>query len=662
MQVKKRFLLSGHFLNISINLFITLYIYQTGLFGYNYGDASDGTVQMYLHEHWWRWLNQKTTFFNTEFFYPFDRAFGYSDVFLAQGPMHILFRILGFSINQSWTLTTLVFLLLGNLGWSFLSFKIFHSNLVRIFFVLIICSTSSFVGYFASEPNIVGYTWISYLILLIASLKTNFSQKKAVQLNRNFGLLLSTLPIYALSCWYGTFFSIFMSVIVFFVLFINDPKLVFKNFVSFIKFLKLKLLFPYLIVFIAFSSLFLIIYLPAQSDPYRPILEMLSKSPRLLYLLNGSFGHEGGILKEVYKLLRFDNKNDMHLGIGLITVCISLFFIFFVFFSKYRNKKLVQFCLIFFVSPTLIYFYFLGLNESFSIHSVLFQIIPGFNSIRVPVRFVIFMSFFYILGLCLIIDYLKKEGITKSSISFILLFLIFIDHFRMPIQGWNNSILTNLNLESQVEQIINECDYFYYDAPGGWWYDQMIAMALVMKIDVPTTNGNSGGYPPNYPVMSFTHEGDISGMVSWISQINQNQVGCITNGELPIYRLNSSQKRFDLESGFTSIEKKNNDYWRWSISQKSYAFLFSPNGQDLKIEFQAKTPNCNENDTMSVNTFSRNGIFNLNIIQKSATFQVEIPMNGNKFKKIEFSIQGKPCSVEGDQRELYFEIKNWKII
>jgi hypothetical protein len=37
-------------------------------------------------------------------------------------------------------------------------------------------------------------------------------------------------------------------------------------------------------------------------------------------------------------------------------------------------------------------------------------------------------------------------------------------------------------------------------------------------------------------------------------------------------------------------------------------------------------------------------------------------MNGNKFKKIEFSIQGKPCSVEGDQRELYFEIKNWKII
>ena len=162
--------------NIVLNISATIYIYQSVFFGKNYGDASDGTVQMVLHEHWWRWLNGKTSFLNTEFFYPFDKAFGYSDVFLLQGPIHSLFRWLGFDMFTSWSITTFVFLIFGNIGWSLFSIRILTNKLLRIIFPISMVFSSSFVGYFHSEPNIVGYTWLSWFAILLHTIYKSFSQ------------------------------------------------------------------------------------------------------------------------------------------------------------------------------------------------------------------------------------------------------------------------------------------------------------------------------------------------------------------------------------------------------------------------------------------------------------------------------------------------------
>jgi hypothetical protein len=153
--------------NIFLNILATFYIYQSVLFGKNYGDASDGTVQMVLHEHWWRWISGKTSFLDTEFFYPFDKAFGYSDVFLIQGPIHVLFRFFGFDMFAAWTITTFIFLLLGNIGWAFLSLRILSNKLLRILFSLTMVFSSSFVGYFQSAPNIVGYAWLSWFAIFL---------------------------------------------------------------------------------------------------------------------------------------------------------------------------------------------------------------------------------------------------------------------------------------------------------------------------------------------------------------------------------------------------------------------------------------------------------------------------------------------------------------
>jgi hypothetical protein len=61
---------------------------------------------MVLHEHWWRWINGKTSFLDTEFFYPFDKALGFSDVFLTQGLIYSLFRFFGFGLVLGLALRT----------------------------------------------------------------------------------------------------------------------------------------------------------------------------------------------------------------------------------------------------------------------------------------------------------------------------------------------------------------------------------------------------------------------------------------------------------------------------------------------------------------------------------------------------------------------------
>ena len=107
-----------------ISIIFGLYTYRSAFSGKLLGDPFDSRLMIVLHEHWWRWINGKTSFLDTEFFYPFDRAFGYSDVFLIQGPIHVLFRFFGFDMFAAWTITTFIFLLFGNIGWAFLSTRI----------------------------------------------------------------------------------------------------------------------------------------------------------------------------------------------------------------------------------------------------------------------------------------------------------------------------------------------------------------------------------------------------------------------------------------------------------------------------------------------------------------------------------------------------------
>lgn len=641
----------------------TCFIFQSVFSGKNYGDASDGTVQMVLHEHWWRWLNRKTSFLDTEFFYPFDKAFGYSDVFLLQGPTHSLFRWFGFEMFTAWTLTTFVFLLIGNIGWSLLSIRILSNEIIRFIFPISMIFSSSFVGYFQSEPNIVGYTWLSWFSLLILTIyKSYFSNTK------KFNVLMSILPnlivIYALTCWYGTFFlltSLILTLLLSaFILLLKgqlrDFLFTLKNKLDF------KILWRGAPSFTLLLLLFIYIYIPVQGDPYRPVSEMISKSPRFTYLFNGAHVNNGGLLSKIYSTINFDSQMDMQLGLGLLTTSISLILIIYyiIWIRKYDNYILFSFI----ISSFFLYIYFAVWLDNYSIHTYFFQSVPGLHSIRVPVRYVIFLGFVSISSIFLFLDYfIQKSKNSKNLILGLLIAaLVLVDQFRLPEPGWSESIVRNDKLEAQKLEIKAKCDYFYFDAPGGWWYDQVVAMAFSYSVDVPTTNGNTGAYPPSYPVQSFVHEGDISGMIKWINKIDSSKVGCITNGELPLYVLDSKQDRFDIEDGFTPTENDGKNFWRWAVKSNAAFFIYSRSGTEKIIELEMSNATCSKDRKIQFSTGPSNIFQEITINNDEKIVRLKVPMENTRFQKVLISTSNDPCNLEGDPRNLFYEIKNWKIL
>ena len=649
--------------NIGLNISATIYIYQSVFFGKNYGDASDGTVQMVLHEHWWRWLNGKTSFLNTEFFYPFDKAFGYSDVFLLQGPIHSLFRWLGFDMFTSWSITTFVFLIFGNIGWSLFSIRILTNKLLRIIFPISMVFSSSFVGYFHSEPNIVGYTWLSWFAILLHTIYKSFFTNK-----RKFNILLSIFPslivIYALSCWYGTFFLLASLILTLLIsaLFLFTKGLLRDFLFKLRNRLEIKILLRGLPSFSLFLTLFIYIYIPVQGDPYRPVSEMISKSPRFNYLFNGAHVNDGGLLSKIYALMNFDSQMDMQLGLGLFTASISITLIMYFMFRirKYDNLILSSFI----ISTIFLYFYFAVWDENYSIHSYFFQHIPGLHSIRVPVRYVVFLGFVSIASIFIFIDkFILKDKMLKNSIlGLFIATLILIDQFRLPESGWDESIVRSDKLEAQKLEIKAKCDYFYFDAPGGWWYDQVVAMAFSYSVDVPTTNGNTGAYPPSYPVQSFVHEGDISGMIKWINQVDPSKVGCVTNGELPLYVFDSNQDRFDVEDGFTPVETDGKNFWRWAVKSNSAFFIYSRSGTERVIELEMSNATCSNERKIQFSTSPSNIFQEITINKDARIVRLEVPMENSRFQKVLISTSNDPCNLEGDPRNLFYEIKNWKLL
>jgi hypothetical protein len=141
-------------------------------------------------------------------------------------------------------------------------------------------------------------------------------------------------------------------------------------------------------------------------------------------------------------------------------------------------------------------------------------------------------------------------------------------------------------INAQSYDLKENCDYFIYDAPGGWWSDQIKGMVFAYQLDVPTVNGYSGAFPPDYPVQEWLHEGDISGVFDWINKVDKNVRGCFTTGDLPIFYLDSQDSRFEFEDGFTPEETNGKSKWRWANRNRSFEFLYSPKDVKFRLNYQ----------------------------------------------------------------------------
>jgi hypothetical protein len=291
----------------------------------------------------------------------------------------------------------------------------------------------------------------------------------------------------------------------------------------------------------------------------------------------------------------------------------------------------------------------------------LFESISGFDSIRYPARYVIFLGFSLILLIFIILDQVVKDSkFKKKSLIFLVGSLIFIDQYRAPFKGWDSDTSVNIELMKQKQDIITSCDYFYYDFPGGWWNEQIEAMMFSIQIGVPTINGYSGAFPPNYPIEAFNSTREPLQISRWINEISPEKRGCLVTGRTKIISLTSKSESVEFV-GFTGEEKKGSSTWRWANSSSPYLYIYSRENSLRNLKFSLKTSSCFENQTIRITDSQNKLLVEETIVEEERNYDLKVDLSNNFVKIIQFNTDAQVCKVKGDPRDLYFEIKNFSI-
>ncbi len=646
-------------ISLILNVFFTLWTFRSVFTGRLIGEPFDSRLQIILHEHWWRWLNGLTTLRDTEFFYPFDRALGFSDVFLIQGPVYSIFRLIGFDISNAWILTTFLLLVLGNLGWTFIAVKFYRSYLIQTAFVLTMVSSVSFVSYFTINPNIVGYSFLPWISLLIIR---TIEEKEIRRKNRIISYLITVLLIYSLSCWYAAFFLILILILR--ILFEYNFNI--KNITKMVRDLKIilniRIYLLQLPIQLILIFLFIYIYVPASSATSFPADQLILNSPRLEFLPSGfnvnTTTESGAFFREIYSVLGLSVDHERAIGIGIFATFFAIITLSYGLFTKILTRSQKKWI----VTLVLVYGYFLTVIEDFSLHRILYENFYGFNSIRYPGRIIILIGFFILFGIFFIFDrFLQKYR--QKSCKFIILTLsiiLLLDQYRAPYIGWEEGVLVNNELRKQKEEIVKNCDYFYYDYSGGWWYEQIEAMFFSMTIGVPTVNGYSGSYPTGYPTEPFESEREPVEIFEWIAKIDSKKRGCLVNGRSEILSLNKGLETISFV-GFTGLESKGDDFWRWSVSPNAYLYIVSYEKEIKEVFFEMNSSNCDRLQQIRILDDSNRLIIAKDLDGKTKLFNFDIDMRNSIIKRVQIISDSDGCRIEEDPRVLFYEVKNFKI-
>jgi len=633
---------------------VTLFTYRPIFSGQLIGDPFDSRLMIVIHEHWWRWLNGLTDFRDLGFFYPYNTTLGFSDVFLIPGILYSVFRALNFGLAESWTIVTFIVLIIGNLGWTVVAKRFINNNVLRIMFVATIITSFSFTAYFAINPNIVGYSLLSWFALLIYSIE---KEKNSVVKQRKIAIFVILLLIFALSYWYAAFFAGVLILVRLMVgLSYRTKGLVFRNSLAKVKTLeRVWLIAIPIILFLIW--LFYYVYISVASEPFRSKSEMVLNSPSITMLLNAGsptqYGLKNEIFGQVYQFLGFDLPFENLIGLGLAVTFVGLVSLTFV---ARQGERLIRLWLLTLVFTFL---YFTKLFNNNSIHSYLFDIVPGLNSIRYPGRFIIVLSFALIFISFKLLDSLireKKYNVTKVFFYMIAIFLL-LDQIRGPFTGWNAKLLVNKNLFSQAEEIKNNCDYFYFDHPGGWWYDQIEAITFSAQIGIPTVNGYSGAFPSGYPVQSWNSTYTSNRIFDWMKIIDPDKQGCFLSG-ISDFRFLNKDKIFIDFIGFTPRENSGSNYWNWAVNKNPYLYTFSSESKKIIIAFELETSSCFKRQTITIENARSGEVIKKAQVTNKQEVRLELDFGDTYLNQIQFSTDADICEVEGDPRGLYFNVKN----
>jgi hypothetical protein len=638
------------------------------------GEPFDTKAQLAFHEHWFDFFNGTRTFLDAGFFYPYPASFALSDVFVISGPIHALFRVFGFDLLDSLKLSTLLIVILSNLGWLVLANKIINNQILKYLFVLAIGMSYTYVGHVYEKPNMAAYGLISWFIVNIISIST-YRNQSSVKTTNSLGLLISIPIVLALNVWYPAYFIFLFSIttlglVLIILLAFGNYKQIFETLSLFFLKINRVILAFWIVIWVLLSTTFLLIYLPEFKNDYSSVNQdiFLSYSPTLLSLFDTS-GAGGGLLTPIYNSIFRPSEisPEMNLGINPFLFIAALILIGIQFRFMYKDRtfsSIFRFSTL--SASTLIVVSIIKFSESSSSFYLFWEIFSPLRTMRIPIRLNVIFNFIIIIFLFYFFDNLlkHKRNAAKLLIYFGTIILI-IDMLRVPNIYWEKRDLIDSNLMTYSEQL-SKCKSFVIDREDiSWWKDSIDGLVLSTITKIPTVNGFSSIYPKGYPSIDWLESSDLSGIVSWLKIQDGISNSClITHGQDVIY-LENNDFFWSAQQGFTRTEYSEEYSWNWMVLPKGQIIVYNlaNANKDVKISFTLKFPTCNIDKSVSIEAnFNKN---NYSYFTKLGAKSTQIEMTGeieqNSFLSINFNTDAEACIVSSDPRELYMSVNDFML-
>jgi hypothetical protein len=518
------------------------------------GDKGDARWTVAIFEHWFEVWRGHETLRTLPFFFPTENTLGMSDAYVAHGQLHSLARALGLDHVAAWAAATIGVYFVGAIGLAFLSSLVLRSTVFRCAFVAL-SSLSYPITVMIGHPQLAGFLSVAWLF---AGAVLLFRQGSKLGVY----VLILVTPLLVLSSWYAAILGWLTLVTTAAFLAILMPSALLRAlFLRFRTGLRASLTrWDGLVVWGGCAALWALavwIYLPARHiSPASHWVEVAFFSPRLSDVVNAS-AHGGGIWGPIYDAAYAGPFNgERELGFTPLLLCAMLVA------GGARLRELATGASTFSRSQlssaasVACAFTVLGLtmisvvdNAGNSVYRLLWELVPGLDSIRAPFRIQLVL---YMLAIFVVLASLEAWTLHRSHdvsrhraalfgstragslgrwiVAGLLSVGILAEMQREPALHWSAADLTSSDLVAQIPAIRDSCGTIVVDGDERMREapirDRALdAVMLSMLSDVPTPDGYSRAAPIGHPGIGASPEA----LIAWVRKQGYDGDICVVS-------------------------------------------------------------------------------------------------------------------------------------
>lgn len=485
------------------------------------GNVGDARWTIAVHEHWFRVWQGLDSVRDLQYFFPLQRTLGTSDAFLVQGQLYSAARLLGFDFIDSWVSAQLLFYLVGAVGVAFVARRVLASVWSQLAATLLTCASYPMVVG-VGHVQLIGFLAFSWVVVGVLDL---FQGKT----RRGVALIAIVPPLLALSSWYAmvlgamtvAFLAVFGASVAAPAACVARCRQICSEVWSTLRSVRGAAV---VALFVLGWSAVLWVYLPSRNLlPAAEWFEVAIYSPRWSDLLNASEGG-GGIWLPVYDRLFEPDSANYEQRRGFTPILFAALAAFGLLqirrpqgetettADRYPGRLALVATWLTVLAVAL---FFVVDERLLGVYRVVWETVPGFDSIRAPFRI---QALSYALAIFVVLRSMELwwaraftpqvarwRRVPAAALSASLIAVIMLEMLRPTTADWTRSEFLPPALLAQVPVVQERCDAVIAPPtnPGEPpWVAAVDAVIFSVASGVPTPQGYGRGVPLGYPGVS----------------------------------------------------------------------------------------------------------------------------------------------------------------